>query len=196
MDEVTKYANHGEEMLNCINELREESSLSDVTVIMEGRKFHTHKVVLCAASGYFKAMFTSGFQESDKTEVTVDGDAGIFERILEFIYSGQLRINDDILPDIIQMASYFQFTHALAVCERFLQKRFRDKTIDFETVVHVSGAYGPLGNVAEDYIASNFLEFSKLPSFNETPLDLLETLLDRNDLTALSQKIEEKDVSY
>ncbi|XP_072040529.1 kelch-like protein 41 [Amphiura filiformis] len=141
-------------------------------------------------------MFTSGFQESDKSEVSVDGcgDSTIFERILEFIYTGQLRLTDDLLPDIIQMASYFQFTHVLTVCERFLQRRFRDKTIDFETVVHVSGAYGPLGNIAEDYIATNFKEFAELPSFNETPLDLLETLLDRNDLTALAQQVTENDV--
>ena len=195
-EEVAKLSTHGQDMLQAINNLRGEESLSDVTVVVGGKEFLTHKVILCAASEYFKAMFTSGFSESSKSEITIEGDSTIFERILEFMYTGELRLTDDILPDVIQMASYFQFTHVLTVCERFLQKRLRNRDISFDTIVQVSIAYGPVSNIAEDHLATNFQDIIKEPTFDDLPVEILENFLDRNDLTALSMSITEEHVSF
>ena len=98
----------------------EVKNLSAMSPLSLAEKNSPHTVTLCATSEYFKAMFTSGFSKSSKSEITIEGKSTIFERILEFMCTGELHLTDDILPDVIQMASYFQFTHVLTVCERFL----------------------------------------------------------------------------
>jgi hypothetical protein len=41
--------------MNCF---RENDELCDVTLLVEGQKIRAHKIILAAASPYFKAMFT------------------------------------------------------------------------------------------------------------------------------------------
>ena len=41
-----------------INCFRENDELCDVTLLVEGQKIRAHKIILAAASPYFKAMFT------------------------------------------------------------------------------------------------------------------------------------------
>ena len=60
-------------------ELRKSNHLCDVVVHVGGRAFHAHRAVLAACSSYYLAMFTSGFKESTQSEITIDGDAEIFE---------------------------------------------------------------------------------------------------------------------
>ena len=54
------------EILQNLNSLRQESSLCDVTLVVEGREFRAHRNVLAASSPYFRTMFTSDVRE--KTE--------------------------------------------------------------------------------------------------------------------------------
>ena len=51
------------------------------------RTFHCHRVVLCAISPYFDAMFSSGMKESVSGVVKIEGtESSVFEAILEYIY--------------------------------------------------------------------------------------------------------------
>ena len=56
-----------------LNQLRKESSFCDVTIIVGDQRFPAHKAVLSCASEYFQGMFSTGFQESAMSEVTVPG---------------------------------------------------------------------------------------------------------------------------
>lgn len=38
-------------------------TLSDITFLVEGRKFHAHRIALLASSDAFRAMFSGGYRE-------------------------------------------------------------------------------------------------------------------------------------
>ena len=58
-------------------------------------------------------------------EITIEGDSTIFENLLEFAYTGCIKdLSPDNVCDIMSMAGYLQFTHALTMCKTFVCKKY------------------------------------------------------------------------
>lgn len=66
---------------------------SDLTLIVNERRFKTHKLILAAQSKFFQAMLFGNFEESSKTEIELrDIPAVGFDETLKYIYTGQLSL--------------------------------------------------------------------------------------------------------
>lgn len=50
-----------------------DPSVTDLTLIVEGKKLHVSKMVLMVASSVFRKMFTSDFKEKSGTELELPG---------------------------------------------------------------------------------------------------------------------------
>lgn len=61
------------DVLKMMYMMRSHHMLTDVILEVEKELFHVHKVVLSAASPYFKAMFTGGLKESEMSHVKLQG---------------------------------------------------------------------------------------------------------------------------
>lgn len=66
-------SNYAKEALKMMFMMRSHHMLTDVTLEIEQETFHAHKVVLSAASPYFKAMFTGGLKECEMSRVKLQG---------------------------------------------------------------------------------------------------------------------------
>lgn len=64
---------YAKEALKMIFMMRSHHMLTDVILEVGKELFHAHKVMLSAASPYFKAMFTGGLKESEMSRVTLQG---------------------------------------------------------------------------------------------------------------------------
>ena len=60
---------HG--FLGTVGDLQKAGVLQDVVLEVEGRRFPCHRLVLSAASPYFRAMFTSDMAESRQKTVAL-----------------------------------------------------------------------------------------------------------------------------
>lgn len=64
------------------------------------------------------------FPDSSKPEITLNElDAHCVELILDFIYTGQLDINEDNAEQLLVTASFFQIGHAEDLCAEFLAQQ-------------------------------------------------------------------------
>ncbi|XP_072019606.1 kelch-like protein 32 [Amphiura filiformis] len=116
-----------------LNQLRQESYFCDVTIIVDDTRFPAHKAVLSASSSnYFKRMFTSGFQESTSSEVTIhaEGSAESFKQILEFAYTGYFNLSATNVCDIFRMVCYMDFTQAINVCIDYIKKVIKSVSVE------------------------------------------------------------------
>ena len=78
-----------------MNRMRLRADFCDVRLRVGERVFRVHRLVLAASSPYFCALFSVGMKEADKDEVQILGvDAGIFEVLLDFIYTGAWQLSD------------------------------------------------------------------------------------------------------
>ncbi|XP_072013099.1 kelch-like protein 12 [Amphiura filiformis] len=184
-------------------DLRKQNQLCDVTINVGGRVFHAHKNVLAARSCYFLAMFTSGFKESTQNEISIDGKAEIFEKLLDFAYTGELMVTFETACDILEMACYMQFEDARKSCCSYIRDacRFSSEarkitSVDDVVRIHHLAKYLDLpkhvGASAEKYMCHHLQDLKTSEVFFETAdVVFLEKLLRQEDF---SSEDEEKEV--
>ncbi|XP_072027785.1 kelch-like protein 28 [Amphiura filiformis] len=97
-------------------DIQQNKELCDIVLSVGGKEFHGHKVILAAASAYFRAMFTSGFKESNQAKVELDANAAIFEILFHYVYTGRLDVTKETIVEVLEMACYLQFTQVCDCC--------------------------------------------------------------------------------
>ena len=87
---------YAQKMLLNLNALRLDSRFCDVEIkVGDATSVHAHRAVLSASSAYFEAMFRPelGLSEGKQKTVTLHSiRADILELLVEFIYTGQIEI--------------------------------------------------------------------------------------------------------
>lgn len=66
-------SNYAKDTMKMIFMMRSHHMLTDVVLEVQQELFHAHKVILSAASPYFKAMFTGGLKECEMSRVKLQG---------------------------------------------------------------------------------------------------------------------------
>ncbi|XP_078572295.1 kelch repeat and BTB domain-containing protein 12-like isoform X1 [Branchiostoma floridae x Branchiostoma japonicum] len=110
---------HG--FLGTVGDLQKEGAFQDVIFEVENQQFPCHRLVLSAASPYFRAMFTSGMVESRQKTVVLQGlDSGIFKEIMSYIYSGTLHVFLDKVQPLYQAADLLQLDYVRDTCSSYM----------------------------------------------------------------------------
>ncbi|XP_061194737.1 uncharacterized protein LOC133202881 [Saccostrea echinata] len=102
----------------------EEPGVTDVALVVEGRKMYTVKSVLALASPVFKSMLTSDFKEKNAAEIELPGKKyEAFKNFLMFLSPNEyLDLKDDVIVDILPLAKEYQVISLLNTCEAWLLK--------------------------------------------------------------------------
>ncbi|XP_061106766.1 uncharacterized protein LOC133134580 [Conger conger] len=138
--------------LDCIRQLWEEQVGCDVELLVEGKAFPAHRVVLAACSDYFRGMFCSGMRESRQGQVELWCQEGAqFGELLSCCYTGRLRLGWAGVFERACAALQLQLRPALPLCMHFLRSH-----MDAHSCLDVAAfaeAYGirDLQEEAEDF---------------------------------------------
>ncbi|XP_078577707.1 kelch repeat and BTB domain-containing protein 6-like [Branchiostoma floridae x Branchiostoma japonicum] len=107
--------------LGALSDLQKADVLQDVVLEIQGRRFPCHRLVLSAASPYFRAMFTADMAESRQKTIVLKGlDAVMFGEILSYIYSGTLRLSLDKVQPLYQAADLLQLDYVRDTCSSYM----------------------------------------------------------------------------
>lgn len=113
--------NYVAELFSKFDEMRSALLLCDITIKVGDETFFVHRVVLAASSAYFEAMFASGMTESRKSEVKLSGmESSAFEAILDFIYTGKVKLCKENIQAILSAASMLHIHRLKLECANFL----------------------------------------------------------------------------
>ncbi|CAN6482032.1 unnamed protein product [Victoria cruziana] len=94
------------------------ATLSDVTFLVEGKRFYAHRIALLASSDAFRAMFDGGYREKDAKDIEIPNikwDA--FELMMRFIYTGTAEVTLDIAQDLLRAADQYLLEGLKRLCE-------------------------------------------------------------------------------
>lgn len=96
-------------------------TICDMTIVVGDDTYHVHKCLMIASSDYFAAMLRSGMQEArqDKIELKGISSQGL-THVLDFIYTGELKLSTFNIEDILRAVSHLQVKYAIKLCEEFL----------------------------------------------------------------------------
>ena len=83
--------------------------MSDLKIVCDQREFPVHKLILSARSPVFKAMFGANFAEANsKTFQIEDTDGATMEKFLHFLYTDELRPDEEVDYKLLLLADYYQ----------------------------------------------------------------------------------------
>ena len=90
------------------NELRLEGKLCDVVIKVNGIEFNAHKNILCGCSSYFRALFTSGWNNSEKRVYSIPGvSPDMMRLIIEYAYTRFVPITEENVEALLAAADQF-----------------------------------------------------------------------------------------
>ncbi|CAD7092235.1 unnamed protein product [Hermetia illucens] len=117
-------SNYAKEAMKMMFMMRSHHMLTDVILEVKSELFHAHKVVLSAASPYFKAMFTGGLKESEMSRVKLQGVCPTaMRRIIYFMYTGHIRVTEVTVCQLLPAATMFQVPNVIEACCAFLERQ-------------------------------------------------------------------------
>ncbi|EEE63645.1 hypothetical protein OsJ_18462 [Oryza sativa Japonica Group] len=94
------------------------STLSDVTFLVEGKRFYAHRIALLASSDAFRAMFDGGYREKDARDIEIPNIRwNVFELMMRFIYTGSVEVTSDISQDLLRAADQYLLEGLKRLCE-------------------------------------------------------------------------------
>ncbi|XP_020233914.1 ARM REPEAT PROTEIN INTERACTING WITH ABF2 [Cajanus cajan] len=94
------------------------ATLSDVTFLVEGKRFYAHRICLLASSDAFRAMFDGGYREKEARDIEIPNIRWeVFELMMRFVYCGSVDVTLDIAQDLLRAADQYLLEGLKRLCE-------------------------------------------------------------------------------
>ncbi|NXA34954.1 GAN protein, partial [Eudromia elegans] len=171
---------HPARLLRALSSFREESRFCDAHLVLEGEEIPVQKNILAAASPYIRTKLNYNPPKDDGStyKIELEGiSVDIMKEILDYIFSGQIRLNEETIQDVVQAADLLLLTDLKALCCEFLEGciaaenciGIRDFALHY-CLHHVH-------YLASEYLETHFRDVSSTEEFLElTPKKLKEVL--------------------
>ena len=125
-----------------IRHFYDNEEFSDVIFLVEGRRVFGHKMILSIVSDCFRAMFTTGFRESETgAEIEIpDCSYNGFMDMMNYIYTGQTprlqtgqdgQVDVQRVVDLLEIADQFMLDHLKQICENILEPTVNAETVEY-----------------------------------------------------------------
>ena len=191
-----KMVSHAVDFLSKCARFRDEAEFIDVRLKVREDIFPAHRIVLAGSSDYFHAMFTDGMKESNQELIELQDESispDALKIIMDSIYTGDLRVNEENVFEVLAAADHLQVTSAVQQCCDFLNREFIQDRLDLRNYCLLStmaDRHGlkDLQEAAEKKMASMFKDVCESEEFlTHIGVDQLFNLLSRDDLNAPSE---------
>ncbi|KAG7457085.1 hypothetical protein MATL_G00242790 [Megalops atlanticus] len=178
------------ELQGGLERLRLESSLTDVTLHVQGEDFPCHRVVLAAASHYFRAMFCNDLREKHEDRILIQGvDAETMRVLLDYTYTSKVLITKHNVQKTLEAASLFQFLRMVDACSNFLAEALLPENCVGVLRLADAHALAALKARAQNYIVQKFSRVVAHEEFLDLPGGVLVSLLQRDDLDVTQEEL-------
>ncbi|XP_048765786.1 kelch-like protein 26 [Ostrea edulis] len=188
MEMSLKARNHFEKIVQGLDDLRQKSLLCDYTLKADEESFAVHKVVMVACSDYFQAMLTSNMKECHEDIVELKGiSANGLKIIVDFAYTGELKLNTQNVEDVLSAATHLQVSDAMDLCSKYLEASISVRNcVDILNIAELYSLVS-LCQASRQFMLHNFEELAESEQYSMMNNVQLAQLLAENSLRVSSE---------
>ncbi|CAJ1080377.1 kelch-like protein 11 [Xyrichtys novacula] len=185
------------------NEQRKAGLFCDVTLVFSSggvsqervHVFTAHRSVLSAASQYFMLLLGGQFSESVSGRVelrewssTTGPDPDTVERVIQFMYTGEIRVSTANVDEVLELADRFLLAQLKSFCGEFLMKKL--SLLNCVAVHSLAHMYtlDQLAKGAARTIRRNFHKVIHNEEFFTLPFHLVRDWLSDSEITVDSEE--------
>lgn len=167
-----------------LHEMQQQNQLCDV--LLETNNNHhipAHRVILAAASPYFRAMFVNKLLESTQRSVYIqDIDADILQAVVAYVYNAEFFLPADRVLMLMIAADLLQMMPLHQECSSFLQGQLRpDNCLSLRAFAGLHNC-SFLFDLCTRYASNNFEEVIAGDEYLFLPCDQLKDLISRDEV--------------
>ncbi|CAM9661136.1 unnamed protein product, partial [Heterosigma akashiwo] len=167
-----------------------ERLFCDIEVIVEGRKFSTHRFILASHSDYMKTLFLGNrFSDSNRKSIELkDMSSDAFESVLAWMYTGQCEVDNAYLTGILEAVIFLQCTSFLPEIVEVTSKSLISSTCLSAWETGEKFNIPSLVEAAERKALSCFAEVVSMSEFTSLPLKRLVVLISSDELSVVKEE--------
>ncbi|XP_051273272.1 kelch-like protein 11 [Dicentrarchus labrax] len=185
------------------NQQRKAGLFCDVTLVFSSggvseeeervQTLSAHRSVLSAASQYFTLLLGGQFSESvsgrvDLKEWSSGPDPETVESVIQFMYTGEIRVTTASVHEVLELADRFLLTQLKNFCAEFLMKKVSlSNCVAVHSLAHMY-TLDQLAKGAAEMIRRNFHKIIRSEEFNTLPFHLLRDWLSDSEITVDSEQ--------
>lgn len=181
---------YASEMLQLMRRLRDNGALCDVIVRGDKVEVKAHRLVLAAASEYFRACLTGPMQESSDKVIALSGiDDEALGELINFAYCGRVSLTEETVLELLVAANRLQMPQVVTQCCDFLLQRM--DCGNCLTILGIANTYhcSHMRTKAEAYIHRHFESVYLGEEFLAMSLEQLVQLLASDAVSVSSEEI-------
>ena len=126
MSRKIKSTTHSDELLTGVAKLLSDTTHkhSDVQLKVGGKTFHCHKLILALKSPYFEQkLYPLPAAAASEQIVLNDVSADAFDKVLQFIYTGETELSDGNVEHVLKAAHLMKLPELMSLCGDYLGDR-------------------------------------------------------------------------
>ena len=136
------------------NTCRKEGNFNDVVIEAGNEKISANRMVLACFSSYFDKMFKVQMKEKFQNTVVIQNiDSAILKTIVDYMYSGEILINNENATELLACADYLAMEELKEFCFEFLKTAMT--TCNCLTILATANLY------TNDLLKNHTLKFIK-----------------------------------
>ncbi|XP_006824171.1 uncharacterized protein LOC102800530 [Saccoglossus kowalevskii] len=172
--------------LRAMDKMRQKAEMCDLKLTAEGIEFPAHKVVLAAFSANFYQIFSLEKTCVCLSRVKLHGtSASIVGLVLDFLYTGSITFNMDIVIHLLKFASSWKIPSLESYCYEFLHQQLTPENCLslMQIINNALQNHENYDNVnpVEGYCYENFGSVSKTTEFLQLNVEMLISYINKGD---------------
>uniref|UniRef100_A0A0K0ECG8 BTB domain-containing protein n=1 Tax=Strongyloides stercoralis TaxID=6248 RepID=A0A0K0ECG8_STRER len=170
------------------SKLREDGHFCDFVIKCANISFSVHRIVICGLSEFFKAMLTNNMVSNFNTNsISLSYICPeTMEAIINFAYTGRIKISERNVEDVASAASYLQIPILLDHCVNYMTRRIK-YTNAVKIYKFIKSIRGDTDRGSMRYIEKHFLQLSRTTDFLQLDYDEFYEILKSDHLLVDSE---------
>ena len=178
------------ELMKRLNMQRQQTFFCNITLIAkEGNEFKAHRNVLSAASPFFSKLLQSEMKEKEEGVIRFEEiSKSILSNVLEFIYTGSVKISKKNARDLIIAADYLLLESLKIISGRFLEKQM--SSYNCISTIHFAEKYRceELVLRSTKFIQDNFTSVAKSDEFLNLDAEEVEKWISSENILVAAEE--------